>query len=133
MARRARRLDLKAQDGVAVLTVPRKAEVEIQAKPGEKVAVSLYRLDDPTFRTPVFRREVQGGQSLKVPAGEHLASLAAAGLAPDLKLLSAAPASRQRLAFVARPGWSLVLRALAKESGKAVPGAAARLQGLQGM
>src|SRR6478609_4059002 len=87
-----RRQDLKLQpDGGLVLTVPRKALLQIGASPKERLVLSLYGQDDPAFRVPSFRREVQGGSAIKVPAGDHLVSLAASGLAPDLHLLSARP------------------------------------------
>ncbi|HEY4593277.1 MAG TPA: hypothetical protein VIJ61_12765, partial [Thermoanaerobaculia bacterium] len=102
----AKRGDLKpGPDGLPVLRVPRKADLQVVAEAKERITVSLYPQNDPTFRSPSFRSEAQGGSSIKIPAGDHLVSLLAPGRAPDLHLLSASPASRQRVSYSPRSGW----------------------------
>jgi hypothetical protein len=118
--------------GVAVLKVPRKAELQIQARPDLRVAVSVYAQNDPSFRAPSFRGEVLGGGTLKVPAGEELVSLTAAGQAPDLHLVSAPPGSHRRLSYEGRAGWSLVLRCRAHKDDRLLAGAAVRVEGAEG-
>jgi len=128
-----RRQDLKTPpSGDLILTVPRKALLQIGASPKEHLVLSLYSQDDPTFRAPSFRREVQGGSTIKVPAGDHLISLAAAGRAPDLELLSARPGGSERLLYRPRPGWSLVLRCRDKRTDAPVQGARAHLSATEG-
>lgn len=46
-------------DGTAIFKVPRKAFLSVAGKPGTRTAISLYHLDDATFRAPWFR----GGNS----------------------------------------------------------------------
>lgn len=128
-----RRQDLKGElNGTRFLIVPRKALLQIGAGPEERLTVSLYRQDDPSFRTPSFRSEVRGGSSLKVPAGDHLVSLSASGRAPDLHLLSARPGGSERLAYRSLPGWSLVVRCRAEKEGALVRGAQVVLGGMEG-
>src|ERR1700760_4607850 len=60
-----KRGDLKpGLDGLAVLLVPRKADLQVVAEAKERITVSLYPQDDPTFRSPSFRSEAQGGKSI---------------------------------------------------------------------
>src|SRR3954463_2216428 len=62
-------------DGMAVVQVPRKAELRIEARPGVRLTVSVYPQEDPSFRPRVFGKAVQGGEPLKIPAGDSLVSL----------------------------------------------------------
>ncbi|HEX4966786.1 MAG TPA: carboxypeptidase-like regulatory domain-containing protein [Thermoanaerobaculia bacterium] len=118
-----RREELKTDpNGDLRIAVPRKATLQIANSP-ERLSVSLYPQDDPTFRAPSFRRELRGDSSLKVPAGDHLVSLAAAGQAPDLQFLNAKPGSNERLVYHSRPGWSFVVRCRSEKEGTPVPGA----------
>lgn len=119
-------------NGDLLAAVPRKALLQIAGSPEERIAVSLYPQDDPVFRTPSFRGEVRGGASLKVPAGDHLVSLAASGRAPDLHLLRARPGGSERLVYRARPGWSLAMRCRAEKEGAPVQGARVDLGGMEG-
>jgi hypothetical protein len=129
----APRQDLKRNpDGDLLLAVPRKALLQIGGSPESRLSVSLYRQSDPSFRAPIFREEVRAGSSLKVPAGEHLVSLTAAGRAPDLHLLSAKPGGSERLAYRARSGWSLVVRCRAAREGAPVQGARIDLGAMEG-
>jgi hypothetical protein len=128
-----RRQDLKREpDGGLLLSVPRKALLQIGGSPEDHLSVSLYSQDDPLFRAPAFRREVRVGSSLKIPAGDHLVSLAAAGRAPDLHLLNARPGDNERLAYRASPGWSLVLRCQANQERAPVQGARIDLGAMEG-
>ena len=130
----AKRGDLKpGPDGLPVLMVPRKADLQVVAEAKERITVSLYRQDDPTFRSPSFRSEAQGGSSIKIPAGDHLVSLLVPGRAPDLHLLSAPPASRQRVSYSPRSGWSFAARALSAKERTPVSGARVRLQASEGL
>jgi hypothetical protein len=122
----------KGKDGPPTLTVPRKARLEFAAPPEEKIKVSVYSQDDPTFRIPSFRGEARGGSFVKIPAGRHLISLTASDKAPDLHLLTAEPGGRHRLAWTARPGWSLVLRFRSADDDAPVEKAAVRLEGSEG-
>ncbi len=118
--------------GDLVLAVPRKALLRIGARPSERLILSLYGQDDPSFRIPAFRTEVSGGSSIKVPAGDHLVSLTAPGRAPDLHLLSLKPGATERLAYRARPGWSLVVRCRAVQEGTPIQGAQVEVGGMEG-
>lgn len=119
-------------DGQAVLTVPRKALLEFAASAGSKLAVSLYRADDATFRAPVFRKDVNAGETVRIPAGDHLVSIVGPGDAPDLHFLATAPGSRHKLAYRPRPGWSVVLRCLADRDGAPLEKAAVEIRGTEG-
>ena len=46
--------------------------------------------------------------------------------------MSAAPGSRQRLTYTARPGWSLVLRCRARKDDRALSGVAVQIEGSEG-
>lgn len=118
--------------GDLVLALPRKALLRISASPSQRLTVSFYGQDDPSFRTPTFRSQVQGGSSIKVPAGDHLVSMTAPGWAPDLRLLSAKPGASERLAYRSRPGWSLVVRCRAEKDGAPVQGARIEVGSLEG-
>lgn len=89
----------KEPNGELLVAVPRKVLLQIAGSPEDHLSVSLYGQNDPTFRTPSFQGEVRRGSSLKVPAGDHLVSLTAAGRAPDLHLLSAKPGGSEVLAM----------------------------------
>lgn len=105
-------LEIRA-DGAFQVKIPRKAWLRIEGSgPQEPLAVSLYSpRDNPTFRAPSFRVEWKPGEGeVKVPAGDFVASLSLAPNAPDLHRLTVAPASRVRLVYRPRPGWSLVVR-----------------------
>lgn len=119
-------------DAAAVLKVPRKAFLDVAARPGLRLAVSLYPLNDATFRTPSFRIETAGPEGVRIPAGDHVISLAAPGRAPDLHLLSLAPAERRKLAFREREGWSLVLRSVAARDGAPLEGTTVEVRGTEG-
>lgn len=121
-----------APDGVAVFTVPRKGFLEIEARRGVRLAVSLYPQDDAAFRKPSFRIEATGDETLRIPSGDHVASLAASGRAPDLHLLSLAPAERRKLVYRERDGWSLVLRSVAAEDGSPLEGTRVDVRGTAG-
>jgi Carboxypeptidase regulatory-like domain len=119
-------------DGLAVVKVPRKAFLEVAGKPGTRTTVSLYRLDDSTFRTPGSRMEAGDGETVRIPAGEFVASLSSPGNAPELNLLSASPAERYKLTRRDHPGWSLVLRCLSEKDGAALEDASVEIRGTEG-
>jgi hypothetical protein len=113
-------------DGSLRIVVARKALLDVLDLPRTKpeppaiggaavgnrpLTVSLHAAQDRDFREPVFRAQLQPGRSsLRVPAGDFVASLTMAPFAPDLRRLTARPAARVRLAYRQRPGWSLVVR-----------------------
>lgn len=112
--------------GLLLLVIPRKALLRIDrgAAGQQPLTLSLYRPQDPDFREPAFRVPLKPGQEdVKVPAGEHIASLALAGHAPDLQRLSAQPGGRHRILLHLRQGWSLVARLRAAATLQPVPGA----------
>jgi hypothetical protein len=128
-----KRPDLKpGTGGRALVTVPRKAELQLRGRQERRIALSLYSQDDPSFRTPVFRTDIYTDGWLKIPAGDHLASLAVQGQAPDLHLLSAPPGSRKPLTYVARDGWSLLLRCRSEKSQKPFADARVEVTGAEG-
>jgi hypothetical protein len=129
----ARHGDLKSTPaGLPVLVVPRKADLQVVADANERITVSLYAQDDPSFRSAAFRVEVQGRKSIKIPSGDHLVSLATPGRAPDLHLLSAPPASQQRVSYSPRSGWSFAARTLSAKERTPVSGAKVELQAAEG-
>jgi hypothetical protein len=128
-----KRSDLKPDaEGRVLVKVPRKAELRILRRQKRRLSLSLYPQDDASFRTPAFRTEVQADGWLKIPAGDHLASLSSEGQAPDLHLLSALPGSRMSLTYAAREGWSLLLRCLSAKSRQALGDARVEVRGAEG-
>lgn len=119
-------------DGVAVVKVPRKAFLDVAVRRGIRLAVSLYPQNDPTFRAPSFRFETTGAETARIPPGDYVVSLAAPGRAPDLHLLSAAPAERRKLAYREREGWSLVLRSVTAKDGAPLEGTTVEVRGTEG-
>jgi len=122
----------KEPTGDLLLTVPRKALLQVVGNPEDSLTVSLYPQDDPDFRTPAFRGAVRGGSALKVPSGVYLVSLAASGRAPDLQLLSAKPGSSGQLVYHSRSGWSLLVRCRTEKEGVPVQGAQVDLGAMEG-
>lgn len=128
-----KRSDLKPGiGGRALVTVPRKAELQIRGRLEHRIALSLYSQDDPSFRTPAFRTDIQADGWLKIPAGDHLVSLSIQGQAPDLHLLSAPPGSRKPLTYAAHDGWSLVLRCRSGKGQKLLADARVEVTGAGG-
>ncbi len=128
-----KRSDLKPDaEGKALVTIPRKAELQIRNHEKRQIALSLYSQEDASFRLPVFRRDIRSSGWLKVPAGDHLASLSVEGLAPDLHLLSLPPGSRKSLTYTAREGWSLVLRCRSEKDQQLLREARAEVEGSVG-
>lgn len=112
------------------LRVPRKGLLAVAPPlPAAPLTVSLYDARDEEFRTPAFRAALPTERVLRVPAGDFLLSLSEAGQAPDLRLVSVAPAARVDLGYERRPGWSLVVRV--RQSGTRQPVTRARVS-LQG-
>src|SRR3954463_3444899 len=106
------------EDGAALLRVPRKADLQVEARLGLRLTLSVYPQEDSTFRSPILRSEIRGGGRVKIPAGESLVSFAAPGQAPDLHLVTLAPGESRRLKHTERAGWSLVLRCRARKDGR---------------
>jgi len=124
-----RRTELKAQvDGSFRVRVARKAWLRVESGGRQQpLTVSLYAPQDPSFREPAFRTQLQPAASeVRVPAGEFIASLAMARNAPDLHRLRAEPAARVRLSYRARPGWSLVARCRTAATGRPLAGVEVR-------
>src|SRR5215208_3751411 len=102
-----RRADLlQGEDGAWRLMVPRTAPLELRGLPPGPVTLSLYKQDDRDFRRPAVRVPAVA-RELRIPAGKSVLSLAAAGKAPDLHLISAPPGGRIAVDYRPRPGWSL--------------------------
>jgi hypothetical protein len=114
------------------LAVPRKALLHIAGlhAPGghlpmrqQPLTISLYQPRDPAFREPAYRVTLAPGESsVKVPAGELVASLAMAGNAPDLERLKSRPGEPVHLTYQPRSGWSLVARLRAAADERPVSG-----------
>jgi hypothetical protein len=140
---RLRREEMTASpDGSFRVTVLRKAILEVQRPrvsppmaggPAKPLTVSLYPPGDRDFREPLFRAQLapRTGQ-LRIPSGNFVASLTAAPYAPDLQRLSARPASRVRLVYRQRSGWSLVVRCLAGAAGRPLSQAGVQLRAAPG-
>lgn len=120
----ARRRDLPAAaKGVRRLAVPRKALLRVRGAGDQRLTAALRPLDALDAGRPAHGLAVPAAGELRVPAGEWLLSLEGRGAAPDLHLLSAAPGSAHTVRYRPRAGWSLVLRAAAKEGEAPVAGA----------
>jgi len=101
----------KQPDGSFQIEVPRKAWLRIAKEDQRPLTISLYLPQDPIFREPAFRVQMKPGEEeVRVPAGEFIASLSLAHNAPDLHRLTAPAASRVKLTYRPREGWSLVAR-----------------------
>lgn len=104
------------------LAIPRKALLRIDGLGQQPLTLSLYRPEDPSFRSPSFRVRLSPGEGeVKVPAGSFVASLAVPGYAPDLQRLATQPAGRHRIAHRARQGWSMIARIRAASTLKPLP------------
>lgn len=100
----------RTRPGDGVFRLPRKAYLSIDRTRGDRsVTASLYAVDDPGFRRPSERFEMSSPEALRIPAGSWLLSLARGDGAPDLHVLTAAPAERLRVTHRERPGWSAVV------------------------
>jgi hypothetical protein len=100
------------------IVVPRKATLKIGGLPSaHPVSLSLYPQDDPDFRRPAVKASLTGTAELRVPAGSFVLSLTLPGTAPDLHLLDLMPGGGAAVAFQARAGWSLLLRAVSQPDG----------------
>jgi len=109
------------------LQVPRKAAVVI-SRPADRLTLSAYRADDPTFRRPALRVEVTGSDAVRIPAGSWLLSLVEAGGAPDLHPIEATPGEQVALRYRRRNGWSMLLRTVASATGRPVSDASIELR-----
>lgn len=119
-----RRRDLPpADEGVRRLEVPRKATLRVRGAGEARLTAALRPLDALDSGRPSHGPAVPEEGELKVPAGDWLLALEGRGSAPDLHLLSAAPGSAHTVRYRPRAGWSLVLRATAKDDEAPVPGA----------
>ncbi len=114
-----------------VFQVPRKATLEFLRGDLPETA-TLYQPEEPDLRRPAHRLTVRSRNEIKVPAGEHLASLTRPGSAPDLHWIVLSPGERREVRFTPRPGWSLVLRAMNAETRAPVPDASVELRGAAG-
>jgi hypothetical protein len=114
------------QDGTGIyrLRVPRKASVAVRTAKDPQTAVSLYPVDDPSFRRPSFRFSAVGSQGLLVPAGEFLVAIGDGTYAPKVFAATLKPGSRNIFTFSRLPGWSAVLRC--QSSTALVPGCSVR-------
>ncbi|MES1244184.1 MAG: carboxypeptidase-like regulatory domain-containing protein [Acidobacteriota bacterium] len=119
-------------EGRVLVKVPRKAELQILGRQERRLGLSLYAQDDASFRVPAFRMEIRAEGWIKIPAGDHLASLSSDGKAPDLHLLSAPPGSRRSLTWSARDGWSLLLRCRSAKPRQDLSGARVEVIGTEG-
>ncbi len=131
--RSVRREELAAAgDASLSVKVPRKALLRIEGGPHPPPTLSLYPVDDESFRRAAFRAAMPPERVVRVPAGEWLASLSRPGSAPDLHLLSLEPAAPARLRYRERRGWSAVVRCRAAATDRPVPGATVVIRGAAG-
>lgn len=120
------RFEAVPDDGI--LRLPRKARLRVNGSPGGELTLSLYPVNDTSFRRPAHRLDVPSRTELRVPAGSWLASLSHSGAAPDLHLVSASPAAPLTLDYTHRPGWSAVLFVASAENHLPVTAASAELR-----
>jgi hypothetical protein len=113
----------------APLRIVRKARLRIENLPQEPLTVSLYNPKEADFRTPLVRFRA-GSAGIKIPAGDHIASLAAGRKAPDLQRLSAPPGGDARLTYRPREGWSLLLRCREAGADRRLPRANVEVAGI---
>jgi hypothetical protein len=119
-----RRRDLPAaEDGVRRLAVPRKARLRVRGAAGHRLTAALHSMDDLDPVRPAYSLAVPANADLRVPAGNWLLALEGRGAAPDLHHIPALPASGFEIRYRPRRGWSLVVRATAKEDEAPVAGA----------
>lgn len=110
--------------GAFLVRVPRKARVVLRATPKPQLSISLYRVDDPTFRKPFFRISSAGSEGVLVPAGEFLIAIGDGTHAPAVSTSVLEPGSRNIFTYSRLPGWSVVLRC--QSSTSLLPGCTAR-------
>jgi hypothetical protein len=116
------------------LRVTRKATVHVRGlDPASPATVSFFAAEDPEVRQATLRVAVKAAEgTFRVPAGTLVASVAQARLAPDLRVLDLAPGARAEVTFVARSGWSLLLRLTDADGGGPVPEARVDVRGMEG-
>ena len=72
---------LASVGGSKLLTVPRKAWLQIADDSRQPLTLSLYELEDESFRRPYFRASVTAGVPRRIPPAISLLSLSSpAGL-----------------------------------------------------
>jgi len=118
-----------AEEGVRRLEVPRKAHLLVRGAAGQRLTATLRPLDALDAGRPAHGLAVPEAGELRLPAGAWLLALEGRGAAPDLHLLSAAPGSAHTVRYRPRPGWSLVVRVVAKEDEAPVPAARVAVRG----
>lgn len=111
------------EEGEARLAVPRKATLRVRGATDQRLTAALLSTEDLDPTRPDHSLAVPPGGELKVPAGDWLLALESRGAAPDLHELAAPPGSSHSVGYRPRPGWSLVVRAVAKEDETPVIGA----------
>lgn len=108
------------------------AWLQIGKLPTEPLTVSVYDSRAKALEKPVVTVQAVGPESLKVPAGEILVSLAANGHAPDLHLLTTRPGEVARIEYTPRTGWSLVVRCRGAKDQRPLASALVSLESVQG-
>ncbi len=96
--------------GQYLLRVPRKAGVTLRTAQGPPVAISLFRVDDPSFRKPFVSFSSVGPEGVLAPAGQSLLVIADGAHAPAVFASILKPGSRNTFSYPRSPGWSAVLR-----------------------
>lgn len=123
------------QDGVCTIAVARKAQftVDFDAESVRDLVASFHRPNhDPDLLRPERRIPFDTPETVSIPSGTHLVSLASRGWAPDLHVVEAAPGSRHRLSYRQREGWSVVIRTISARDEQPVGGAVVELQTVPG-
>lgn len=111
------------EDGVRRLPVPRKATLRVRNAESVRLTAALHSTEDLDPTRPAHSLAVPPGGELKVPPGKWLLALESRGAAPDLHELAALPGSTHAILYRPRAGWSLIVRAVAKDDEAPVPGA----------
>jgi len=110
-----------SRTGDSTLRIPRKTPIAVNGlRSDHQVVLSLYSLDDPSFRRPAHRFDLPMNGRLSIPSGSWLASFAERGWAPDLQPLEALPGEPKLLRYRRQAGWSAVVKVVSAANGEPV-------------
>ena len=99
--------------GPITVTVARKALVVIDGMPAA-LTLSLYRREDDSFRKAAWHFDPKSGSGTWVPSGSFVASLSDGRHAPQIEFLRGEPGKRYVFRYRSKPGWSVLVRCVAR-------------------